>query len=79
MGGIRREYIGKSDPRLLFIVVWGCYELFSIILKQELAADRLGYLGTTIPEYPSIKLLVKAHFDNYLMSDYIGLIKYVSK
>ena len=72
-------YIGMSSPRLLIIVVWGGYELFTDILKQEQAADRLGYLGTTIPEHPSIKILVKAHFDNYLMSDYIGFINYASK
>ena len=72
-------FIGKSYPRLSIIVVWGGYEFFTDILKQEQAADRLGYLGTTIPEHPSIKILVKAHFDNYLMSDYIGLIKYASK
>ena len=77
--GFRRKYIGKSYPRLLIIVVWGCYELFPVILKQEQAADRLGYLGTNIPEHPSIKILVKAHFDNYLMSDYIGFINYASK
>ena len=72
-------FIGKSYPRLLIIVVWGGYELFADILKQEQAADRLGYLGTNIPEHPSIKILVKAHFDNYLMSDYIGFINYASK
>jgi hypothetical protein len=43
-------------------------------------AYRLGYLGaTTIPEHPSIIIRVKAHFDNYLMSDYIGVINYASK
>ena len=79
LGGFRRKYIGKSYPRLLIIVVWGCYELFPVILKQEQAADRLGYLGTTTLDYPSIKILGEAHFDNYLMSDYIGLINYASK
>ena len=69
----------KSYPRLLIIVVWSGYELFTDILKQEQGADRLGYLGTTTREYPSIKIRVKAHFDNYLMSDYIGVINYASK
>ena len=72
-------YIGKSSPQLLINFVWGGYELFANILKQEGAADCLGYLGTTIPDHPSIKILVKAHFDNYLMSDYIGFINYASK
>jgi len=72
-------FIGKSYPRLLIIVVWGGHELFADILKQEQAAYRLGYLGATIPEHPSIKIRVKAHFDNYLMSDYIGFINYASK
>ena len=72
-------YFGKPSPRLLIIVVWVGYELFADILKQEQAVDRLGYLGTTIREHPSIKILVKAHFDNYLMSDYIDFINYASK
>jgi len=58
--------------------VWGGHELFANILKQEQAPDRLGYLGVTIPENPSIKIVVKAHFNNYLMSDYIGVINYAS-
>ena len=78
LGGFRRKYIGKSYPRLLIIVVWGGHELFANILKQEQSADRLGYLGVTIPEHPSIKIVVKAHFNNYLMSDYIGVINYAS-
>ena len=55
------------------------HQLFADMLEQAQAVDRLGYLGTTIPEHPSIKILVKAHFDNYLMSDYIGFINYASK
>ena len=71
-------YIGKSSPQLLINFVWGCYELFANILKQEQWADRLGYLGVIIPEHPSIKIVVKAHFNNYLMSDYIAVINYAS-
>jgi len=72
------NFLGKSSTRLLILVVWGGHELFANILKQEQSADRLGYLGVTIPEHPSIKIVVKAHFNNYLMSDYIGVINYAS-
>ena len=76
---LSKDFRCGSPPRLLILVVWSGHELFADILKQEQAADRLGYLGVTIPEHPSIKILVKAHFDNYLMSDYIGFINYASK
>ena len=77
--GFDANFLGKSSTRLLILVVWGGHELFADILKQEQVAYRLGYLGATIPERPSIKIRVKAHFDNYLMSDYIGLINHASK
>ena len=77
--GFNANFLGKSSTRLLILVVWGGHELFANILKQEQSADRLGYLGVTIPEHPSIKIVVKAHFNNYLMSDYIGFINYASK
>ena len=76
--GFDANFLGKSSTRLLILVVWGGHELFANILKQEQSADRLGYLGVTIPEHPSIKIVVKAHFNNYLMSDYIGVINYAS-
>ena len=76
--GFDANFLGKSSTRLLILVVWGGHELFANILKQEQSADRLGYFGVTIPEHPSIKIVVKAHFNNYLMSDYIGVINYAS-
>ena len=51
------NFLGKSSPRLLILVVLG-HQLFADMLEQAQAADRLGYLGVTIQEHHPIKILL---------------------